>query len=189
MLQVFLPLNTREPIFIASVSLAFLIKTPIYLFHMWLPKAHVEAPTGGSILLAGILLKIGGIGFLVFKHIVPRTTLVRLLYSLNIFFNIYAASCCIFKTDMKEIVAYSSISHISSILILITISTSRRRTPARIIIVSHGLCASGLFFLVGILFKNSNTRNLVLNKGAMKNRPGVSLFCFFFFLQLTLLLP
>jgi NADH-ubiquinone oxidoreductase chain 4 len=161
--------------------LAFLIKLPIYGVHLWLPKAHVEAPVAGSMVLAGVLLKLGAYG------------LVRSLRFLDLdycfwrdFFFIWAlfSMClvglmCFRQCDLKSLVAYSSVAHMSLVFAACFSCDVIGMNGIMSMLVSHGLCSSGLFFGVQCLYENRGSRRIYLNRGMIRLSP---LFCFFWFL-------
>lgn len=174
-------ININIYIFIC-IYIAFLVKLPIFLFHLWLPKAHVEAPVAGSIILAGILLKLGGYGIIrisifIWKKIlnyVIFVIVIRLIGGVLIRVN------CLRQTDMKMLVAYSSVSHIGIIVggILTFSIWGLRRSLA--IILSHGLCSSGLFYLVNVAYERFGSRNLLIVKGIINFIPKITLWWFLF---------
>lgn len=139
------------------LSLRFIIKFPIYFLHLWLPKAHVEAPTTASILLAGLLLKLGTAGFL---RILGRINFIHNnIWILIAFLGIILGSfCCVFQSDSKALAAYSSVTHIGFLLLALIFISIRGKVRRLILILAHGYTSTLIFYLIGEFYHTSSSR-------------------------------
>lgn len=163
-----------------SLILAFIVKIPIYTLHLWLPKAHVEAPVAGSIILAGLLLKLGSYGIIRIATLFPfiNKSIIPPILSISIWGAIITRTICIRQPDIKSLIAYSSIGHIglltSGIITIYSWGWERRL----LIIIAHGLSSPALFALANILYETTQTRNLFLTKGILTIFPSSTILWF-----------
>ncbi len=166
----------------AVFALAFAIKVPIFPLHTWLPDAHVQAPTAGSVLLAGVLLKLGTYGFLRFNlPLFPEATLdaVPWVAALAVIGIIYGAAVAIVQPDLKKLVAYSSVSHLGFI-VLGTFALTRQGLEGAVIQgVNHGLSTGALFLLVGMLYERRHTKQIADFGGLARSAPMMAGFFLF----------
>nr|AII02440.1 NADH dehydrogenase subunit 4 [Stigmella roborella] len=160
--------------------LAFLVKMPMYFVHLWLPKAHVEAPVSGSMILAGIMLKLGGYGLLRFMILVQDMSLKYsyIWISISLIGGFYVSLMCFCQVDVKSLIAYSSVAHMSIVLSGIMTMNYWGFMGAYILMIGHGLCSSGLFCLANINYERLSSRSLFINKGLINIMPSLSLWWF-----------
>lgn len=171
---------SQVPSFIMFIILlAFMVKLPLYLFHLWLPKAHVEAPVGGSIFLAGVLLKLGPYGLyriISITHI--ESFIIHLLSTLSLFGALISAIICLRLTDIKMLVAYASVSHIGFTIVALLRYRSLGILGAKLILIAHGLSSSLLFALVNFYYEWTHTRSIIINRGMLHAAPSLALWWF-----------
>lgn len=173
---------TPSPIITFFLLLALLIKLPLYSIHLWLPKAHVEAPVGGRIMLAGLILKLGPYGIVRIVTMLPAVGLwwQLPLLVMSLIRRLIAALICIRQVDIKSLVAYASISHIRLVRGSLITFTHMGWVGAKIIILAHGLTSAGLFALVNFIYENTHSRSLVINRGLIHVWPTTRIWWFLF---------
>nr|YP_010728471.1 NADH dehydrogenase subunit 4 [Synendotendipes impar]WEF49712.1 NADH dehydrogenase subunit 4 [Synendotendipes impar] len=159
---------------------AFLVKMPMFLVHLWLPKAHVEAPVSGSMILAGILLKLGGYGMIrVFSIILSLSLKLNIFWLiLSLMGGFLVSLICLRQIDLKSLVAYSSVAHMSLVIGGLMVLLSWGWGFSYSLMIAHGLCSSGLFFLVNLFYERLGSRSLMINKGMLNFMPSISMWWF-----------
>ena len=152
--------------YVFVITFGFRVKTPLYLVHVWLPKAHVEAPVAGSIVLAGVLLKLGSYGFIIFCPFFSNVILTIYVY-LSVLGSIYCSLVCLRNYDIKRLIAYSSVVHMGVVTIGVVRGNEIGYKCALIIVIAHGVCSPFIFSLAFYLYSCRHSRVISCNKGSI----------------------
>ena len=171
------PAGLGQNLMFLAFALAFAIKVPLFPFHTWLPDAHVEAPTAGSVILAGVLLKMGTYGFLRFGlPIFPDASLTfgPIVLALAVFGIVYGAWVSTVQPDLKKLVAYSSVSHLGFVMLGIFTLNVQGLVGGVIQMINHGLSTGALFLMVGMIYERRHTRLIADFGGLWKVIPAFS---------------
>nr|QFQ01339.1 NADH dehydrogenase subunit 4 [Nematocarcinus gracilis] len=159
---------------------AFVVKLPMFMVHLWLPKAHVEAPVAGSMILAGVLLKLGGYGLI---RVLSLFSLVNKDFlwfwvSVGVVGGVIVSFMCLRQTDIKALIAYSSVAHMGLVLCGVMLFSWWGLGGAVAVMVGHGLCSSGLFCLANMAYERVGSRSLLVSKGLLNFMPSMALWWF-----------
>nr|QHW07036.1 NADH dehydrogenase subunit 4 [Choreutis emplecta] len=172
--------NLNSYILYFSMMMAFLVKMPMYFVHLWLPKAHVEAPVSGSMILAGIMLKLGGYGLMRVMIFLENVNMKMGIFWIIISMvgGFYISLKCFCQVDMKSLIAYSSVCHMSMVIGGIMTMNYWGYLGSYVLMLGHGLCSSGMFCLANLNYERIHSRSLYINKGMMNFMPSMSLWWF-----------
>ena len=183
--QVTYPAVLQQWLFLAFFA-AFAVKVPMFPFHTWLPDAHVEAPTAGSVILASVLLKMGAYGFLRFSlPMLPDAShaMTPMIAALSIIAIIYGAYMALAQTDLKKLIAYSSVSHMGFVTLGLFVMNQQGIEGAVLQMVNHGITTGALFLCVGIIYERTHSRLIADNVGLAKPMPRYATFLVIFALS------
>nr|QTC30736.1 NADH dehydrogenase subunit 4 [Psyttalia lounsburyi] len=173
-------LKYKTMYFFIFMNMAFIIKMPMYLFHLWLPKAHVEAPISGSMILAGIMLKLGSYGLYRSMMIFPKlmNNFNKMMICICLIGSLISSLICLNQSDLKIIVAYSSVVHMSLMLASMFTLFNMSLKGSLMMMIAHGLCSSSMFYLVNLNYMRLKSRNNMINKNMLNIYPSISLWWF-----------
>nr|CTP93682.1 NADH dehydrogenase subunit 4 [Pseudoniphargus sorbasiensis] len=179
-IYMYMGLNLGSSVLVSIMMLlGFLVKFPMYGVHLWLLKAHVEAPVAGSMILAGVLLKLGGYGIL---RVLPLLDGHNLVYTMLICFSVWGgllmSFICLRHMDMKLLIASSSVVHMSMCIMGLLVFSDWGLKGCVMLMLAHGICSSGLFCLANMVYERTASRSMLLSKGLLNLMPTLSMFWF-----------
>nr|YP_010128469.1 NADH dehydrogenase subunit 4 [Aleyrodes shizuokensis]QPO06179.1 NADH dehydrogenase subunit 4 [Aleyrodes shizuokensis] len=158
-----------------SFLFIFMVKIPMYFMHIWLPKVHVEAPVHGSMILAAIMLKLGCYGMIRMNNMMSNfMNLNKIIFTMSLWSMIILSMNCMMQIDIKTLIAYSSVVHMTMTIMNILMNKNKSIFSSMLIMLGHGLCSATMFFITSIMYKNSKSRSILLNKSMMMNSPTMS---------------
>nr|ATD53007.1 NADH dehydrogenase subunit 4 [Psammotettix sp. EMHAU-2015-Zz053036] len=162
--------------------IVFMVKMPMYFVHFWLPRAHVQAPVSGSMILAGLMLKIGGYGLIrtmyMYEYMYMYYSFVWFTFSMV--GSLLISMVCLIQVDIKCLVAYSSVSHMGLVIMGLMTMSNWGLLGSFFLMLGHGFCSSGLFYVCNVFYTRTGSRSFYINKGLMTYIPSISLYWFLF---------
>nr|YP_010757460.1 NADH dehydrogenase subunit 4 [Zahniserius cylindricus]WEU77803.1 NADH dehydrogenase subunit 4 [Zahniserius cylindricus] len=164
------------------LMMVFMVKMPMYFVHFWLPKAHVQAPVSGSMILAGIMLKIGGYGLIrtMFMYEYTYMNYSFIWFSISMLGSFYVSLICLIQADIKSLIAYSSVCHMGMVIMGILTMTKLGLVGSYLLMLGHGFCSSGMFYMSNMFYERTSSRSFFVNKGLINYMPSCALFWFLF---------
>lgn len=170
--------NTTQNILTISLFLGFLVKFPVYGLHLWLPKAHVEAPVGGSIILARLLLKLGGFGIIQLLPWAPNCKATIVLASVSLRGGLLISIVCTRQVDIKVLIAYSSVGHLRVAIMAILLKTTILKIGALVILIAHGVRSPGMFYGAHLIYVRTHSRSILTNTRILNVLPLLTMWWF-----------